>query len=70
MMNKPTDWIPADRHKRSENAAVVYRLPDEVVAVIDVFIRISLQVYFSDCSLVLFPLADVFVDTNSSENSA
>jgi hypothetical protein len=36
-MNSPTDWMPAERHKRSQNMGVVYTLVDEVMAVWDGF---------------------------------
>jgi hypothetical protein len=41
MMNSPTDWMPLERHKRSQNTAVVYTLVDEIVAVVDLLMRIS-----------------------------
>ena len=35
-MNKPTDWMPLVRHKRSQNAPVVYTLvDDDVMAAVD-----------------------------------
>src|ERR1700751_3787185 len=41
MMKSPTDWMPAVRHRRSQNAGVVYALVDEVTAVVDALMRIS-----------------------------
>src|ERR1700730_7429762 len=41
MMNRPTDWMPLDRHKRSQNAGVAYTLVDDTVAVVDALMRIS-----------------------------
>ena len=41
MMNKPTNWMPLVRHKRSQNAGVVYTLVDEVMAVVDALMRTS-----------------------------
>src|SRR5438034_8846675 len=41
MMNKPTDWMPLVRHKRSQNTGVVYTLVDEVMTVLDALMRIS-----------------------------
>src|SRR6266436_2649356 len=41
MMKSPTDWMPAVRHGRSQNAGVVYALVDEVTAVVDALMRIS-----------------------------
>jgi hypothetical protein len=35
MMNRPTNWRPLVRHKRSQNAGVVYPLVDEGTAVVD-----------------------------------
>jgi hypothetical protein len=34
MMNNTTNWMPAVRHKRSQNPAVAYPLPDELDALI------------------------------------
>src|ERR1700722_7891911 len=41
MMKSPRDWMPAERHKRSQNAGVVYTLVDEVLATLDALMRIS-----------------------------
>jgi hypothetical protein len=41
MMKRPTDCMPLDRHKRSQNAGVVYTLVDKLVAVVDALMRIS-----------------------------
>src|SRR5438094_8756965 len=41
-MKQRTDWIPAVRHKRSQNAGVVWTLAEEVVPV-DVLMRISFR---------------------------
>src|SRR5712671_4404799 len=41
MMKSPTDWMPAVRHRRSQNAGVVYALVDEVIAGVDALMRIS-----------------------------
>src|SRR6267378_6748880 len=41
MIKSPTDWMPAVRHRRSQNAGVVYALVDEVTAVVDALMRIS-----------------------------
>jgi len=43
MMKRPTDWMPLERHKRSQNAGVLYTLVDEVVAIVDALMRISSQ---------------------------
>src|SRR6185295_6048975 len=40
-MNKPTDWRPAVRHRRSQNAGVVYTLADEVPTAVDALMRLS-----------------------------
>jgi hypothetical protein len=42
-MNKKMDWMPPVRHKRSQNAGVVYTLADDVMAVVDSLIRISFR---------------------------
>jgi hypothetical protein len=36
MMNKPMDWIPLVRQKRSQKPRVANTLVDEVIAVVDV----------------------------------
>jgi hypothetical protein len=36
MMNRPTDWMPLERHKRSQNAAVAYTLVVEVDALMSI----------------------------------
>src|ERR1700730_3947010 len=41
-MKQRTDWMPAVRHKRSQNAGVVYTLAEEVVPV-DALMRISFR---------------------------
>src|SRR6266699_5523396 len=41
-MKQRTDWMPAARHKRSQNAGVVSTLAEEVVLV-DALMRISIQ---------------------------
>src|SRR5262245_36153639 len=38
---RPTDWSPLERHKRSQNAEVVYTLVDEGRAVLDALMRVS-----------------------------
>jgi hypothetical protein len=43
MMKHRMDWIPPVRHKRSQNAGVLYTLVDEVMAVVDALMRISLR---------------------------
>jgi hypothetical protein len=40
MMKQPMDWIPPVRHKRSQNAGVVYALVDDE-AMLDALMRIS-----------------------------
>jgi hypothetical protein len=40
MTNRPTDWMPLERHKRSQNAGVVYTLV-EIGAVVDALMRFS-----------------------------
>src|SRR5262245_58468668 len=40
-MKQRTDWMPAVRHKRSQNPGVVYTLLDEAVALVGAFMRIS-----------------------------
>lgn len=40
-MNKATEMMPLMRHKRSQNAGVLYTLVDEGVAVVDTLMRIS-----------------------------
>jgi hypothetical protein len=42
-MNKKMDWMPPVRHKRSQNAGVVYTLVDDVMAVVDALIKISFR---------------------------
>jgi hypothetical protein len=37
-MKQRADWIPAVRHKRSQNAGVVYTLLDDIMAVVDTLI--------------------------------
>jgi hypothetical protein len=41
-MNSPRDWMPAERHKRSQNPGVLYTLVDEVMAVWDAFTALVL----------------------------
>jgi len=41
MIKKKMDWMPPVRQKRSQNAAVVYTLVDEIMAVGDALMRIS-----------------------------
>jgi hypothetical protein len=41
MMNKPTNWMPLVRQRRSQNAGVVYGLVLEAVAVMGALMRIS-----------------------------
>src|SRR5262245_50249027 len=41
MMNNATDWIPAVRHKRSQNAGVAYGLADTTAAVLDALMVIG-----------------------------
>jgi hypothetical protein len=43
MMKSPRDWMPAERHKRSQNAGVVYTLVDEVLAVVDALMGFSFR---------------------------
>jgi hypothetical protein len=43
MMNSPTDWMPLERHKRSQNTGVVYTLVDEIVSVVEAVMRVSSQ---------------------------
>ena len=43
MMKNTTNCRPAVRHKRSQNLPVVYTLVDEVMAVVDSLMRVSLQ---------------------------
>jgi hypothetical protein len=31
MINRPTDWMPLERHKRSQNAGLVYTLVDALM---------------------------------------
>src|SRR6266699_1028225 len=52
MMKSPTDWMPAVRHKRSQNAGVVYALVDEVLVVLAVFITLVLMA--SSCFVSFF----------------
>ncbi len=40
MMKQPMDWMPAVRHKRSQNARLVSTLVDEVIALVDVLMRL------------------------------
>ncbi len=41
MMKSPSDWIPAERHNRSQNAGVAYTLVDLAMTAVDAFMRIS-----------------------------
>jgi hypothetical protein len=43
MMKKTTKLMPLMRHKRSHNMGVVYTLVDEVIAVVDALMTISLE---------------------------
>jgi hypothetical protein len=40
-MKQPTDWMPAVRHKRSQNTRGVFTLVDEVMPVVDALMTIS-----------------------------
>src|SRR5262245_28480956 len=42
--NNPTDWMPAVRHKRSQNAGVAYGLVDGAAIVLDALMMILLGV--------------------------
>jgi hypothetical protein len=41
IMKKTTKWMPLWRHKRSQNAGVVYTLVDGVLAKVGALMRIS-----------------------------
>src|SRR5438309_10819627 len=43
MMAKATKLMPLKRHRRSQNPRVVYGLVDEVIAVVDALMRISVR---------------------------
>src|SRR6267143_4834944 len=66
MMKSPTDWMPAVRHRRSQNALV-----DEVMAVVDALMRISSRTEgefgspaaeFFDNAVVRYCLADYWCE--------
>jgi len=40
-MKSPTDWMPAERHKRSQKARALFTLVDEAMTAVDAFIRLS-----------------------------
>src|SRR6267378_4574004 len=47
MMDKPMDWIPLVRQKRSQNPRVANRLVDEVIGVVEVVLKLA-SPFFSD----------------------
>src|SRR3984893_6451641 len=47
MTKKATNWMPAERHKRSQNT-LVFTPVDELVAVVDTLMRISSRTDYSE----------------------
>ena len=48
MMKKTTKWMPLVRHKRSQNARVLYTLADDGVAVVDALMGVSFRTVAED----------------------
>jgi len=51
MMKSPMDWMPLERHKRSQNAGPLYALALDGVEALDTFMRISLLLVFDSLSV-------------------